>query len=93
MESAYVRMINNQFKPMPAVLTAAARLEQRFSDWYNGLPEITRHRPFAMAEFERVLGTQGKLISPVLLSLGWTRKRKWTGGGHYPRYWVPPSTI
>ena len=90
MESAYVRMINNQFKPKPAVSTPAASLDQRLSYWYNSLPEIARQRPFAMAEFERVLGTQGKLISPVLLSLGWTRKRKWTGAGQYNRYWLPP---
>ena len=39
------------------------------------------------------LKTQGKYISPVLLELGWTRKRRWaSGGGQYNRFWMPPPT-
>lgn len=90
MESAYaskMRMLSLQSATEVSVMPC---LHQRFSDWYKSLPEISRHRPFAMAEFELALNVPGKLISPVLLSMGWTRKRKWTGGGHYPRYWVPP---
>jgi hypothetical protein len=44
-----------------------------------------------MIEFERALGTQGRYISPVLLALGWRRKRKWETAGQYCRYWVPPA--
>jgi hypothetical protein len=45
-----------------------------------------------MSEFEVALNTQGKYISPVLLELGWKRKRRWaSGGGQYNRYWKPPT--
>ena len=66
-----------------------SELRARFLAWYNSLPEISRCRPFAMVEFEQALNTQGKYISPILLSLGWQRKRKWDSKGQYPRYWVP----
>jgi hypothetical protein len=67
-------------------------LRQRFIDWYSALPEISRSRAFAMAEIEAALSTQGKYLSPVLLSLGWTRKRRWSSGGQYNRYWAPPPS-
>lgn len=66
-------------------------LRQRFLGWYDSLPEISRKRPFAMSELEQALGTQGKYISPVLLSLGWERRRQWSSRGQYLRYWQPPD--
>jgi hypothetical protein len=57
-------------------------------DWYGALPEVTRHRPFSMVESETALGTRGKYISPVLLALGWQRKRQGSSLGQYHRYWV-----
>lgn len=66
-------------------------LRQRFLNWMDSLPEISRYRFFSMLELEDALGTQGKYLSPVLLNLGWSRKRKWTGSRHYLRYWVPPA--
>jgi hypothetical protein len=67
-------------------------LRERFLAWYGDLPTVSRDRPFSMLEFEAALNTQGKYISPVLLELGWTRKRRWaSGGGQYNRYWVPPT--
>ena len=67
-------------------------LQQQFTEWCGLLPEIARNRPFSMLEFERALATQGKYISPVLLELGWQRKRRWNSrGGQYHRYWVPPQ--
>jgi hypothetical protein len=59
-------------------------------DWYRSLPEFTRNRPFSMSEFEAALKTQGNLISPVLLDMGWRRKRIWSTTGQYHRYWQPP---
>jgi hypothetical protein len=44
-----------------------------------------------MAEFETALKTQGKYISPVLLELGWRRKRIWSTTGQHHRYWESPS--
>ena len=45
-----------------------------------------------MVEFEGALKTQGKYISPVLLELGWRRKRVWSTTGQYHRYWEPPRS-
>ena len=67
-------------------------LQERFQAWVNGLPEFTRQRSFSMREFEQALSSPGRLISPVLLALGWTRKRRWDSRGHYHRYWIPPCT-
>jgi hypothetical protein len=44
-----------------------------------------------MSELEAALKTQGRFISPVLLELGWRRKRNWSTKGQYFRYWVPPG--
>ena len=66
-------------------------LRQRFVIWFESVPEISRIRPYGMVELERAMGTQGKYLSAVLLSLGWVRHRKWSGSGQYLRYWVPPS--
>lgn len=86
--SAYVKMLNRQTE---AGAPATPPLRQKFVDWYCTLPEIARNRPFSMMEFERALATQGKYISPVLLELGWQRKRRWNSRGQYHRYWVPPQ--
>ena len=67
-------------------------LRQRFLDWYGTLPEVTRNRPWSMQEVETALGTQGKYISAVLLTLGWQRKRQWSSTGRYHRYWLPPMS-
>ena len=65
-------------------------LRQRFMDWYRSIPEFARNRPFSMSEFETALKMAGKQISPVLLELGWQRKRIWSTTGQYHRYWQPP---
>lgn len=66
-------------------------LRERFLDWYQGLPQFVRHRPFSMSEFETALKTQGKHLSPVLLELGWRRKRIWSTTGRYHRFWEAPD--
>jgi hypothetical protein len=66
-------------------------LRARFSRWHSSLPPVSRDRRFAMSELEVALKTQGKYISPVLLELGWRRKRIWSTTGQYHRYWEPPA--
>lgn len=66
-------------------------LKQRFIEWFATVPEISRVRPYSMVELERALGTQGRFLSPILESLGWERRRKWSSTGTNPRYWLPPS--
>ena len=91
MPTAYISVLNSETRiENDQVPPARPSLRQRFIDWHASLPEIARQRPFAMIELEQALGTQGKYLSPVLLSLGWQRKRKWTSRGQYPRYWAPP---
>ncbi|WP_247572578.1 hypothetical protein [Ralstonia solanacearum] len=86
--SAYIKLLQQQ---AATVSPPRSPLQQRFLQWYVALPEVTRDRPFSMAEFEQALGTQGKYISPILLGLGWQRKRRWSALGQYHRYWVPPA--
>lgn len=68
-------------------------LNQRFLAWFDSQPEISRVRPYGMAELERATGAPGRLLSPVLLALGWERRRKWSSKGQSPRYWVPPEPL
>ena len=92
MPTAYIATLNREMRGCEdQAPSAAPDLLQQFLDWYINLPEITRQRPFAMVELEQALSTQGKYLSPVLLSLGWQRRRKWISQGQYPRYWVPPE--
>lgn len=93
MPSAFIARLNREMLESAVQQPCTPPLRQRFIDWYASLPEITRDRPFAMTELERALGTQGKHLSPVLLSLGWQRRRKWTGTGQYPRFWMPPREL
>jgi hypothetical protein len=65
-------------------------LKQRVLAWFESQPEISRIRPHSMVELERAIGAPGRLLSAVLLSLGWERRRKWSSKGQSPRYWIPP---
>lgn len=88
--SAYIASLKKMM-PAPDAAEQPATIHQRFVDWHASLPAFTRDRAFAMSEFEQALGTQGKYISPVLLALGWRRRRVWSTGGQYCRYWEPPT--
>lgn len=88
--SAYLRSLEKLLPP-PASKPKVPPLETRFIQWFNGLPQVTRHRPFSMREFEVALGTQGRHLSAVLLRLGWSRARHWQGRQHYYRFWLPPG--
>jgi len=46
----------------------------------------------SISEFEEALKTQGQVHHPVLLELGWRRKRIWSTTGQYHRYWQPPGS-
>jgi hypothetical protein len=90
--SAYVKSLLRSLEiEQSAAALPISSLEARFIDWLDSQPEISRVRPYSMTELERALGTQGRYLSPVLLRLGWARRRKWTGSTQYLRYWVPPS--
>ena len=87
MVSAYIRQLERD--------TASARagpsdLQSRFLTWFDGLPEFVRERAWSMSEMEKELATQGKYISPILMTLGWRRMRRWSSRGQYHRYWIPP---
>lgn len=93
MKSAYVASLNRNMGAaagQPPV--APLDLRTRFLEWYASVPQVSRDRAFAMTELEQALDTQGKYLSPVLLSLGWTRKRRWSSQGQYNRYWMPPGS-
>jgi hypothetical protein len=68
-------------------------LRQSFLNWYRSVHEFARNRFFSMSELEVALKRQGKHIRPMLLELGWQRKRIWSMTGHNPRYWQPPAVL
>jgi hypothetical protein len=90
MRSAFIRELEKQLPPTVSK-PKTTPLEMRLQAWLATLPEFTRLRPFSMGELELALNTQGRHISPVLIALGWVRKRKWDSKQHYHRYWVPPG--
>jgi hypothetical protein len=91
MPSAYIRSLQRSLAT-EAVSPELSKsdLKQRFIQWYEGVPEISRVRPYSMVELERALGTQGRFLSPILLNLGWERRRRWSSTGQSPRFWMPP---
>jgi hypothetical protein len=92
MSSAYIRSLQKSLAAEAQSTELSKRdVESRFLAWLDGQPAISRFRPYSMTELEKALGTQGRYLSPVLLRLGWERRRKWTSKKQYLRYWVPPS--
>ena len=89
MPSAYISALNRELGA-EIVTLSTPDLKQRFLVWFDNVPEVSRNRRYSMIELERALDTQGRFLSPVLLSLGWERRRKWSSNGQSPRYWVPP---
>lgn len=93
MPSAYISALRRSVEAETAPLhPIKPNLKQRFKDWFDSQPEISRVRPYSMVELERALGTQGRFLSPILLSLGWERRRKWSSTGLSPRYWISPGS-
>lgn len=90
MADAYIRDLQLKIKLQKTAVVAPASLAERIYSWHSGLSEFLRNRPFSMSELEQVTASQGRFISPVLIQLGWSRKRKWDSQGSYHRYWVPP---
>ena len=91
MSSAYINALNRTLTDASIPeQRSKPDLRERFLTWFDNVPEVSRMRPYSMVELERGVGTQGKYLSPILLSLGWQRRRKWTSRGQYFRYWVPP---
>ena len=87
--SAYIADLKRMM-PTAEAAEPPGTIHQRIVEWHASLPAIARARPFAMSELEKALRTQGKYIGPVLESLGWRRRRMWSTGGAYHRYWEPP---
>jgi hypothetical protein len=88
--SAYIAELNKRLAAQSPPAQPQS-LRARFLNWYRELPAFTRDRIFSMSEFEAALKTTGRFISPVLLELGWRRKRIWSTTGQYHRYWQPPQ--
>lgn len=91
MPSAYINQLKRESEERSVQRIAPPTLAQKFVEWFEGVPEISRLRPYAMTEMERALETQGRYLSPILFSLGWERRRKWSSKTQYLRYWVPPG--
>ena len=92
MPSAYIKSLQSSLESESATeQQSKPDLKQRLTAWFESVPAVSRVRPYSMVELERALGTQGRFLSPILLSLGWERRRKWSSIGQSPRYWVPPD--
>ena len=92
--SAYVESLNRSIiEEAAAEPPPKPDLKQQFLNWFESQPEISRRRPYAMVELESALDTPGRLLGPVLMSLGWTRHRQWKGPGPFLRFWLPPDDL
>ena len=89
----YMAQLKRMAEAQQAQRSRPSSLRDRFTSWHSGLPAVSRDRRFSMSEIEAALKTRGKNISPVLLELGWRRKRIWSTTGQYHRYWVPPPRV
>jgi hypothetical protein len=86
----YAAQLRREAEARRAQPSQPSSLRDRFLGWHSSLPAVSRDRRFSMSEFESALKTQGRYISPVLLDLGWKRRRVWSTTGRYHRYWLPP---
>lgn len=91
MSSAYIQSLKLTELEREVESQQAPNLSERFQSWFDNLPEVSRVRLFSMLEMEQALETQGKYLSPILLSKGWQRRRRWSSLGQYHRYWLPPE--
>lgn len=89
--SAYLTQLNRAIERQRQQPFRPSSLSDRFVAWHRSLPEVSRDRRFSMSEIDAALKTQGRYISPVLLELGWRRRRIWSTTGQYHRYWLPPQ--
>lgn len=90
--SAYIQKLRESVEDLAPTVPQPTTLREKLISWFTALPAPTRNRPFSMLEFEVALGAAGRNISPILIELGWQRKRLWTGREHYHRVWNPPQT-
>ena len=88
--SAYLKSLAKLVTNATPPSSPPPNLQARVEAWFHSLPEFVRSRPYSMLELEQLLSKPGRLISPALLALGWTRKRRWDSRGSYHRYWIPP---
>ena len=89
--SAYVSQLKRACEQAEVEQRPRLTLAQRLTTWHVGLPAVSRGRPFSMSEIENAMQTQGRYVGIELLRLGWQRKRIWSTGGSYHRYWLPPA--
>ena len=92
--SHYIKMLQELARKsaaQPKPPTAHDKLKDRVERWHCSLPPVSRDRPFAMSEIEAALKTSGRYLSPILLELGWERRRRWASKTQYHRFWVPPN--
>jgi hypothetical protein len=87
----YAAQLKKKAEVRRAQPSQPSSLRDRFISWHSSLAAVSRERRFGMSEFEKALQTQVKYIGPVLLELGWRRKRIWNTTGQYHRYWEPPA--
>ena len=73
-----------------ALAKSENRLINRVARWYGALPKSARKAAYSIRELANEFRAARGELGPVLHQLGWKRKRRWTGGGPYERYWVPP---
>jgi len=88
---AYLSELNKLTEAQRAQPSQPSSLRDRFERWHRSLPAVSRNRRFSMSEIEAALKSQGKYLSPILLELGWRRRRVWSTTGQYHRYWEPPA--
>lgn len=92
--SAYVAYLKSLQQAIPDPTPerpADADLKARVQRWFEGLPKFAQDRPFSICEVEAALAMPGRLISPALLALGWSRHRRYDSRGQQNRVWLPPS--
>jgi hypothetical protein len=79
-----------QERQTAAQLERSRSLECRIRDWYENLPGRERQPSYTMSQLVLLFGTAPGLIGAALHRLQWERKRQWSAGGAFARYWQPP---
>ena len=63
-------------------------LEDKIRNWWETVPEEEKRMNYRMDFFVNRFGAIRQKLGLALYSLGWQRKRRWTPGKPFSRFWV-----
>ncbi len=65
-------------------------LAEQVRRWWEALPPAQRKEAYALEELRQLFRVSPGRLGVALHACGFQRRRRWTGGDPYRRFWIPP---